>query len=239
MNLVIDSGNTRIKAALFNNTALVLKESFGNVADLNVFLKSVEFTHVLVSSVSTNPQEILTIINNSGKKLILNYQLPLPIKINYATPHTLGMDRIASACGAFEVFPNQHCLVIDAGTCINTEFIDNSGTYQGGSIAPGITMRFKAMHTFTQSLPLLTASAQAPLTGNSTEACMQSGVLNGALAEVNGMIEQYQQQYENLKVILCGGDYPLFENKLKHAIFVAPDLVLTGLNRILRYHAEF
>ena len=111
MNLVIDSGNTRIKAALFNNTALVLKESFGNVADLNVFLKSVEFTHVLVSSVSTNPQEILTIINNSGKKLILNYQLPLPIKINYATPHTLGMDRIASACGAFEVFPNQHCSI--------------------------------------------------------------------------------------------------------------------------------
>ena len=105
MNLVIDSGNTRIKAALFNNTALVLKESFGNVADLNVFLKSVEFTHVLVSSVSTNPQEILTIINNSGKKLILNYQLPLPIKINYATPHTLGMDRIASACVRLKFFP--------------------------------------------------------------------------------------------------------------------------------------
>ncbi len=238
MNLVIDSGNTRIKAALFNNADMVLKESFGNVAELSTFMKSVEFTHVLVSAVRHSPSEILHLAHNSGKKLILNHQLTLPVKINYTTPHTLGMDRIASVCGAFEIFPNQNCLVIDAGTCINMEFIDNSGTYQGGSIAPGITMRFKAMHTFTQSLPLLTASAHAPLTGNSTEACMQSGVLNGALAEVNGIIEQYQQ-YENLRVILCGGDYSLFENKLKHAIFVAPDLVLTGLNRILRYHAEF
>lgn len=240
MNLVIDSGNTRIKVALFNNAKMVLKESFDHVANLGVFLKSIEFTHLLVSSVSIDPQEIITLTHNTGKKLILNHQLPLPIKLNYATPQTLGMDRIASACGAFEVFPNQNCLVIDAGTCINTEFINSSATYLGGSISPGINMRFKAMHTFTQSLPLLSASESTPpLTGNSTEACMQSGVLNGVLAEVNGMIEHYQQQYENLKVILCGGDYPLFENKLKHAIFVAPDLVLTGLNRILRYHAEF
>jgi type III pantothenate kinase len=238
MNLVIDSGNTRVKAALFNSTGMVLKESFGSIDDLTVFMKNTVFTHLLVSSVSHDPLEIINLSLNTGKKLILNSKLSLPIKNNYATPHTLGMDRLASACGAFEIFPYQNCLVIDAGTCINTEFIDSSGTYQGGSIAPGVTMRFQAMHTFTQSLPLLTAGAEAPLTGNSTETCMQSGVLNGVLTEVDGLIQHYHHQYKNLKVILCGGDYPLFENKLKHAIFVAPDLVLTGLNRILRYHAE-
>lgn len=239
MNLVIDSGNTRIKAALFGQTGLVLKESFGNLTDLKHFMKGHEFVHLLVSSVSYPANQILELVHNRGKKLILNHQLGLPIKLNYATPHTLGVDRIAAACGAYEIFPNQNCLVIDAGSCINTEFIDASGVYQGGSISPGINMRFKAMHTFTQTLPLVTAETSAPLTGNSTETCMQSGVLNGVLAEVGGLVEKYHQQYENLRVILCGGDYPLFENKLKHAIFVAPDLVLTGLNRILRYHAEF
>jgi len=239
MNLVIDSGNTRIKAALFAQTGLVLKENFGNLMDLKFFMKHQPFTHILISSVSYPANEILDMARNAGRKLVLNHQLELPIKINYATPNTLGVDRIAAACGAYEIFPNQNCLVIDAGTCINTEFLNEDATYLGGSIAPGINMRFKAMHTFTQSLPLLTAAATASLTGNSTETCMQSGVLNGVLAEVDGMIEKYQQQYENLKVILCGGDYSLFENKLKHAIFVAPDLVLTGLNRILRYHAEF
>lgn len=239
MNLVIDSGNTRIKAALFGQTGLVLKESFNNLTELKSFLDRQHYVHLLVSSVSYPPVEILNMAHNSGKKLVLNHQLALPIKINYATPHTLGVDRIAAACGAYEIFPNQNCLVIDAGTCINTEFIDAANVYQGGSISPGINMRFKAMHTFTQTLPLVTAETSAPLTGNSTETCMQSGVLNGVLAEVDGLIEKYHQQYENLRVILCGGDYSLFENKLKHAIFVAPDLVLTGLNRILRYHAEF
>ncbi|MBX2894876.1 MAG: type III pantothenate kinase [Cyclobacteriaceae bacterium] len=239
MNLVIDSGNTRIKAALFNQAGLVLKENFSNHSDLKFFLNNQHYDHLLVSSVSIPATDIASAANNSGKKIILNPQLALPIKLNYTTPNTLGVDRIAAACGAYEIFPHQNCLVIDAGTCINTEFIDASGTYRGGSISPGITMRFKAMHTFTQSLPLLNAETNAPLTGNSTETCMQSGVLNGALAEVDGLIKKYQQQHENLRVILCGGDYAFFENNLKHAIFVAPDLVLTGLNRILRYHAEF
>ncbi|MBX2914370.1 MAG: type III pantothenate kinase [Cyclobacteriaceae bacterium] len=239
MNLVIDSGNTRIKAALFNQTDLVLKESFGNLNELKDFMNVYEFVHLLVSSVSHPAMEILNLAGNSGKKVILSHQLALPIKLNYATPHTLGVDRIAAACGAYEIFPNQNCLVIDTGTCINTEFIDATGTYHGGAISPGVNMRFKAMHTFTQSLPLLQPETSAQLTGNSTETCMQSGVLNGTLAEVNGWIEKYNRQYKNLQVILCGGDYPLFENKLKQAIFVAPDLVLTGLNRILRYHAEF
>ncbi len=239
MNLVIDSGNTRIKAALFNQTGLVLKESFSNHSELKFFMSNQYYVHLLVSSVSIPSTEIVSIANNYGKKLILTPQLALPIKVNYTTPHTLGVDRIAAACGAYEIFPNKNCLVIDAGTCINTEFIDATGTYQGGSISPGIAMRFKAMHTFTQSLPLLNAETNAPLTGNGTETCMQSGVLNGTLAEVDGLIEKYQQQHENLRVILCGGDYAFFENNLKHAIFVAPDLVLTGLNRILRYHAEF
>jgi type III pantothenate kinase len=99
-------------------------------------------------------------------------------------------------------------------------------------------MRFKAMHTFTARLPLVPWNDAVGLIGNSTERCLQSGVLNGILGEMNGVIEQYADKFTDLKVILCGGDAPFFENQLKHTIFAAPDLVLMGLNRILRYNAS-
>ena len=100
-------------------------------------------------------------------------------------------------------------------------------------------MRFEAMHTFTSKLPLVKPLNEPDLIGNSTESCMQSGVMNGVIEEVNGIINRYIEYFPALKVILCGGDSTFFENKLKHSIFVAPELVLSGLNRILRYHVEF
>ncbi|MBN8576777.1 MAG: type III pantothenate kinase [Cytophagales bacterium] len=207
-------------------------------AALKQFVTHSTHEHLLVSSVSTPPEEIIAWSSAPGKKIILSPALPVPITIRYATPHTLGMDRLAAACGAYELFTNQNCLVIDAGTCLTTEFIDSSGAYHGGSIAPGMAMRYKAMHTFTQALPLVVPIAQANLIGNTTETCMQSGVLNGMVAEIDGIIAQYQQHYAAVQVVLCGGDYVFFENNLKQPIFVAPDLVLTGLDRILRHHAQ-
>lgn len=239
MNLVVDSGNTRFKVGVFNGTALVMKEHFVHPAALKEFMIKNSFDHVLVSSVNHDPQEILTWSSTQGKKIVLTSSLAFPIVVSYATPDTLGVDRIAAACGALELFPEQDCLVVDAGTCINYEFINHNKFYQGGGISPGIAMRFEAMHTFTSRLPLVKPVNEARLIGDSTESCMQSGVMNGVLAEVDGIIEKYKGLFPKVKVILCGGSYSFFENRLKHPIFVAPDLVLTGLNRILRYHAEF
>lgn len=238
MNLVVDSGNTRIKVGIFDGHKLIRKESFIDVKDLKNFMTSMKPEHMLVSSVNHNPDEILSWSSTSGKKISLTSTLQLPILIAYDTPGTLGVDRIAAVCGALDLFPGEHCLVIDAGTCINYELLDAQGVYCGGAISPGISMRFEAMHTFTARLPLVKANENIGLVGNSTESCMQSGVMNGTLEEVRGIIQQYQKIYTNLRVIMCGGDYPFFENKLKPAIFVAPELVLIGLNRILRYHVE-
>jgi len=238
MNLVIDSGNTRFKVGIFVGDLLIQKEFFTQPQELKKFLTENFFENILVSSVNYNAIEILSWSTCSGKKIILTADLQLPIKLAYSTPQTLGVDRIAAACGAQHQFPKQDCLVIDAGTCINYEFLDRDENYRGGGISPGIAMRFEAMHTFTSKLPLVKSIPEANLIGDSTETCMQSGVLNGVIAEVNGIIDQYKLMYPDIRVILCGGDHSFFENRLKHPIFVAPDLVFNGLNRILLYHVE-
>jgi type III pantothenate kinase len=237
LNLVIDVGNTKAKAATYSGNECQGKMLFNSVEEL-YSLKEQTFENILVSSVASKAEKILSTLKTSGKKLELNNELPLPIKIQYATPKTLGVDRIAAACGAIELFPRQNTLVIDAGTCINYEFVDEQANYHGGAISPGIEMRFKAMHTFTARLPLVSLNKEVDLIGNSTESCLQSGVMNGIMGEVEGMIALYKEKYPELMVVLCGGDAPLFENRLKPTIFAAPDLVLMGLNRILRYNAS-
>jgi len=238
MNLVIDLGNTRIKVAFFNGAKLHEKFLFTTSGDLQRLLEKEKPEHCLVSSVNQSSAEVLDGIITKGKKFSLSTNLPLPVKILYKTPDTLGVDRIAAVCGALEMFPRQACLVIDAGTCINYELLDEHANYHGGAISPGIQMRFDAMHKFTARLPLIKEIGVTDLIGNSTESCMKSGVTNGVVAEVDGIINKYLQKFPNLKVILCGGDAPFFENNLKHPIFVAPDLVLHGLNRILRHNVD-
>jgi type III pantothenate kinase len=238
MNLAIDNGNTRIKAAIFSGTKLQEKFLFDTSQQLRSFLEKEEFENCIVSSVSQSTEEVLEWIRCRGKKLSLSVHLHLPITILYGTPDTLGVDRIAAVCGAGQVFPRQHCLVVDAGTCINYEFLDDLSNYHGGSISPGILMRFEAMHKFTARLPLLTEISKTDLVGNSTESCIKSGVINGVLAEADGIIAQYKEKFPGLGVILCGGDAPFFENNLKHPIFAAPDLVLQGLNRILLHNVH-
>lgn len=238
MNFVIDIGNTRIKTASFNNSSLIEKQTFKDIAELNSALKGKNFDHCIVSSVSVNPTNILPQLPVQGKKIQLTTALGLPITIAYDTPHTLGVDRIAAACGALQLFPNRDCLVIDMGTCITYDFLSAKGVYEGGAIAPGVRMRFKAMNRFTARLPLAEPIANAPLTGKSTISSMQSGVINGVLEEIKGFISRYQSQHTELATVVCGGDIAFFENNIKPSIFVAPDLVLIGLNRILLHHVN-
>ena len=238
MNLVIDFGNTRIKAAVFSGTKLHEKFLFSTSQQLKSFLEKEKIHHCIVSSVNEPIEEVVSWVDSTGKKLLLSTLLPLPINILYSTPDTLGVDRIAAACGAIEIFPKRNCLVIDAGTCINYEFIDAGSNYHGGAISPGIKMRFDALHKFTARLPLIKEFNRTELVCNSTESCMTSGVLNGVLAEVKGIIDQYSEKFTDLGVILCGGDAHFFENNLKQPIFAAPDLVLYGLNRILEHNVD-
>jgi type III pantothenate kinase len=238
MNLVVDYGNTAAKVGIFDHHALMQKHTFMQAEVLLEFLHESKAENVLVSSVTAEASDVMSAIRHAKRKFVLHHTLPLPIHNLYATPATLGADRLAGACGARHLFPDFASLVIDAGTCINYDFIDKAGNYYGGGISPGLSMRFKALHTFTAKLPLITAKQTTPLIGDSTETSIRSGVVNGMIAEIEGFIQAYKEKSGDVKVILCGGDAPFFENQLKASIFASPELVLIGLNSILNHNVS-
>jgi type III pantothenate kinase len=237
MNLVIDNGNSASKVGIFDHENLMEKLTMKE-DELKGFLSSKTFEHVIASSVRTDAEELLSWVNANGLKMKLNYRLPLPIKNLYKTPETLGVDRLAAVCGAQQLFESENCLVIDAGTCITYDMLDKQGAYHGGAISPGLRMRFQALHTLTARLPLISPVDRPQLIGNSTETCIQSGVIHGLIAELNGVIHEYESKFSDLQVVLCGGDALFFENKLKASIFASPELVLVGLNSILIYNVN-
>lgn len=237
MNLVVDFGNSSAKVGIFDQANLIEKYIL-SANELETFLSISTSENIIVSSVSQDSQEILAWSTASKNKFILTHTLALPIQNLYSTPETLGVDRIAAVCGAQSSFPNQQCLVIDMGSCITYDYLDGLGQYHGGSISPGLSMRFKAVHTFTAKLPLVKPLADPELIGKTTDANIQSGVVNGLTEEIKGIISLYQQKFGDIKVILCGGDALFFENKLKGLIFAIPELVLIGLNSILSHNVN-
>jgi type III pantothenate kinase len=240
MHLAIDNGNSRTKVATFNPQAQgdFAVVAFVSSAEMWDFLNKHTFDNVIVSSVKGDAQQILSGVRATGSRVTLTSSLPLPFRVSYRTPHTLGTDRIAAVAGAMSLFPSRNCLVIDAGTCITYDLITNEGEYLGGAISPGVRMRFEAMHKQTARLPLSVPVHAPPLVGSETESCLQSGVMNGIEEEIKGIIARYKAQTADLQVLMCGGDALFFENIDKHSIFVAPDLVLHGLRRILIHNVS-
>jgi len=237
MNAVIDAGNTIIKLGIFDKDILIERHSFNTILELNSFISHISIENVILSSVIEKSDRIIS-FHVSGEKIILSPQLFLPVHNLYSTPATLGADRIAGACGAWLLYPDQPSLVIDIGTCINYEFVNKKGEYMGGAISPGVKMRFESMHYFTAKLPIAPPVENATLIGDSTIGCLQTGVMNGILEEIKGIIDRYQTAHPTPQVILSGGDAHFFENHLNTSIFVAPELVLMGLNSILLYNVK-
>lgn len=235
MNLVIDFGNTRIKAGLFRGTELERSFPLSGIAEIAGLIDEMAPEKILISSVSNSREELQNIL--PAKVLYFSHEMPLPFTNAYKTPATLGLDRLAAVAGALELFPDRNVLVIDMGTCITYDLLTSQGVYSGGGISPGLMMRFRAIHEFTARLPLAEMEPSPQLIGQSTVSCIQSGVVNGLRAELNGIISDYASKYDRLKIIMCGGDMNYFENTLKQSIFAAPELVLRGLNRILLHNA--
>lgn len=244
MYLVIDWGNSRLKTGWFAGPNLIDVGFYTSVDALLVDLARRPAKQVMVSSTSRPGDEIRQQLTDLGTDfLILDSQTPVPIRKAYDTPHTLGADRVAGAVGATALFPNQDCLILDLGTCLTADIVDQNSVFQGGLISPGVHMRFRAMHEQTARLPLVDlptdlSEAWPSLTAKNTRQAMQSGVLNGLALEMNGLIENYRRERPGIVVLLCGGDASSFESRLKPPIFVVPELVLIGLNRILRYNVE-
>ncbi|GAB2945327.1 type III pantothenate kinase [Hymenobacter coalescens] len=238
-SLVLDIGNTAAKYGCFHGSALAETGSLAAPEELGQVVARVRAQQVLLASVAAPAEQWAAALPASLPAMVFRPgHTPVPLTNAYATPHTLGADRLAAAVGAAYLLPGRALLVVDAGTCIKCDLVTADATYQGGSIAPGLRMRLRAMHAFTGRLPELplptpAEATQLALCGTDTRTAMLSGALNGALAEVNGMIASYRAQYPDLVVALTGGDVAFFESRLKGRIFVIPELVLLGLHRIL------
>lgn len=241
MNLVIDAGNTLIKYAIFENYELIFNGSDSSFTELqyNVLTKKFPFIkQIIISNVGHNQLDFFKTLK--GINLIeFSWQTPTPIKNLYQSPETLGMDRLAAVVGANQVFPNENIMVIDLGSAVTYDFINSQSEYIGGNISPGLNMRFKALNNFTSKLPLLSANENYNTIGKNTGEAIISGVEQGLLFEISGYIDYFSQYYLDLKVILTGGDSFFFEKILKKHIFVNPNLILIGLNKILEHNLKF
>ena len=240
MNLVLDFGNTKIKAAVFSETNEILEiftwDSYSNEHIEEIKGKYLIDSVLLCSVVAVREELEDYLKSNFSFYIRLDSTTNLPIRNNYSTPHTLGLDRIAAAVGANMLCPNTPLLVIDLGTAITYDFVNSSNEFEGGNIAPGVNMRLRAMNNYTNKLPLLLAREEERLLGNDTASAMMAGVMRGIEFEIEGYISEIQKKNSNLSVFLTGGDVFFFEKTIKSSIFVVSNLLLMGLNEILRYN---
>lgn len=240
MNLILDAGNTQVKTALFAEGRIVRRQVLAalSMQAIDAFCEGVQVDAAIFSSVARPQPALVKSLQKKFPLLLPGPGIRLPIRNLYRTPDTLGTDRLACATGAHALFPRHPVLAIDAGTCIKYDFVTAAGSYLGGAISPGLSMRFSALHTFTARLPLLEVPRQFDLTGRNTAGSIQSGVMTGALEEIRGCIGRYKKKYPDLRVVMTGGDMEYLAGPLKNRIFAAPDLVMQGLNLILVHNVQ-
>lgn len=198
-----------------------------------------QLSQAILSSVKPVDSDILQFLSENFDFFIeLDHQTVLPIGNLYETPETLGKDRLAAAVGANELFPNQNILIIDAGTAITYDLVSEKNQFVGGNISPGLQMRFKALNHFTGKLPLISYSDEFQPIGKNTTDAIRAGVQNGILFEIDQTIDLFNRNYQNLQIVMTGGDSIFFDKKLNYSIFVHFNLTLIGLNRILEHNAK-
>jgi len=239
VNLIIDIGNTAAKLAVFSQGKLQDTKRCSNqsLEGLGALCNQYPIKQGILSTVISLGNNVLQELRALPFPVMtFTHNTPIPIKNLYETPQTLGTDRLAAVVEAHMMHPNRPILVIDAGTCITFDFIDESGQYHGGNISPGIDMRFKALHAFTSKLPEIGYEGETPSLGTTTTTAIRSGVIKGVEHEINGYIHHFQKNYPTLLVFLTSRIDFSFDTKLKSSIFADSFLVLKGLNRILEYN---
>jgi type III pantothenate kinase len=234
--LLLDIGNTFTKAAVADrhNRLLAVQRTIDCTGDwLQQLTEQYRPEAAIVASVRGNREQVAECLQAQVKKVIaFSHTTPLPVSNLYATPATLGPDRLAAAVGAATLFPQRDCLIIDCGTAITIDFLSRAGEFLGGNISPGLQMRFKALHTFTAGLPMGTAGDMPAAVGSSTQEAIEAGVVQGAVNEIEG----YLAQYPACTPVFTGGDVFYFAKRIKKPIFVACNLNFIGLAKIVDYN---
>jgi type III pantothenate kinase len=242
MNLIIDVGNTLVKLAVYQAGMLQFKKIFRNDDFVDVLLlvsnKFLNIDNAIISSVSHITKGQLAALEDLYPLLVLDYKIKLPFANLYETPSTLGVDRIALVSAAVFQYPDKNVLIIDAGSCITYDFMNKENQYLGGAISPGLEMRYRALHEFTANLPFLEIKNPKSPIGSSTNMAMHAGVVSGTLLEIEGFISSYKLQYDDLTIILTGGDAHFLRDSLKSDIFANSNFMMEGLNFILENNKD-
>ncbi len=242
MNLIIDVGNTSIKLAVFAKS-LLREKIISNVNSFSKDLEKLEATYstikyCIISSVGGFAKDQRQQLEEKFTVIELDHTTQVPFQNNYGTPTTLGVDRIALVSAAASQFPDKNVLVVDAGSCVTYDFLNNANEYIGGAISTGLRMRYKSLNTFTANLPLLETGTPENWIGGSTNDSMHIGVVQGLAHEIDGFIHQYKKEFEDLTVILTGGDTHFLRDRIKNDIFANSNFLLEGLNYILEYNKD-
>lgn len=237
--MVLDAGNSAMKIALFENGEIIEIHRFSSndISEINSLYQSHNKPDCIISSVLKNDRTS-EISKNFQNVLIVDQETALPIRLEYKTPQTLGIDRICNAVAMADINPGKRSVSIDTGTCIKFDMVEENGIYLGGSISPGIQLRYKSLNDFTANLPLLNFTNKTELIGRSTNESIHSGVMNGIHSEIIQMIERYQEEYEDLTFFMTGGDMQYFDIPRKNNIFVDENLTLKGLYQIYLFNAH-
>jgi type III pantothenate kinase len=240
LNLIVDIGNTQIKAAFYENNQLLRLENSKEsevefISDL--ISKHENIGQIIISSVRNYPKELIRSLKNENRKVVFfNADIKTPLENLYESKKTLGYDRLAACAGANGLHPNKNCLVIDAGTAITFDFVNAENQYLGGCISPGLQMRFTALHKYTQKLPMLSPAEEFNLIGKNTKDAIVSGVQNGLIFEIDSYINKQKEKHADLQVILTGGDAHFLSKLLNNKVQLQTEIVLLGLNKILEYN---
>ena len=241
MILIIDIGNTNVKAAVFEKDTIldvVVFEKGKILTEIKKILKKHPISKAVMSNVASISDLKLKKLQAFVEIIFISSFTRVPFVNLYKTPKTLGVDRIALAAAAVSQFPHKNVLVVDAGSCITFDFVTAKKEYLGGAISPGIQMRFHSLNHFTANLPLLVKEEVPSFIGFSTKESINSGVVNGVLQEIEGVISQYKNKYLDLTVVLTGGDTNFLSKQLKSSIFANQNFLLQGLNYLLKFNTD-
>lgn len=238
--LCIDQGNSFTKACVFSGDRIIANEVFSageSETGIPNLVKQHQPEGAIVCTVTNHGSGMVAGLREMVSHVHqLNENSHLPVMNAYGTPESLGADRIALAVGAMAAFPESNVLAISAGTCVTYNFVQKNKAFRGGLISPGMNMRLKAMHEFTDKLPAVSADGDTLLLGYDTATSMRSGAVNGLAAEISGLVDAFAEQYPDFNAVLTGGDAPLLANKVKSKIFADPHLLMKGLLIILKHN---
>jgi len=240
LNLALDIGNSFLKAGIFKNNNLINYYEFNReyYSNIKSILDKTPITHSIASNVSESNNKLIELLSNKTNLIKFNSSLKVPFKNCYQTKNTLGKDRIALVSNASKEYPKENVLLIDLGSCITFDFLNSKNEYLGGSISPGLSMRYKSLNSYTANLPLINPKEIDYFIGRNTEDSIHTGIINGIVGELTSAIDKYKSQFKEIRIILTGGDSKFLFNRIKNSIFANSNFLILGLNFLIELNKK-